>query len=83
MSNNSFQMMVNHTDSAREYYYIDSVAIKTAVQNNWHVISMKDDWKTIFPQEKNLKIKVGTEKQAKSRNIRITGISKSFNQIYA
>ncbi len=46
----SFQMMVNHTDSAREYYYIDSVAIKTAVQNNWHVISMKDDWKTIFPQ---------------------------------
>jgi hypothetical protein len=50
MSNNSFQMMVNHTDSAREYYYIDSVAIKTAVQNNWHVISMKDDWKTIFPQ---------------------------------
>lgn len=46
----SFQMMVNHTDSAREYYYIDSVAIKTAVQNNWHVISMKDDWKTIFPK---------------------------------
>jgi hypothetical protein len=46
----SFQMMVNHTDSAREYYYIDSVAIKTAVQNKWHVVSMKDDWKTIFPQ---------------------------------
>ncbi len=45
----SFQMMVNHTDSAREYYYIDSVALNTAAQNKWHVISMKDDWKTIFP----------------------------------
>jgi phosphoserine phosphatase len=46
----SFQMMVNHTDSVREYYYIDSVAIKTATQNSWHIVSMKDDWKTIFPQ---------------------------------
>jgi hypothetical protein len=22
----------------------------TAAQNRWHVISMKNDWKTIFPQ---------------------------------
>jgi hypothetical protein len=46
----SFQLMVNHTDSVREYYYIDSVALKAAAENKWHVISMKDDWKTIFPQ---------------------------------
>jgi hypothetical protein len=46
----SFQMMVNHTDSIREYYYQDTVCLNAAAQNKWHVISMKDDWKTIFPQ---------------------------------
>jgi haloacid dehalogenase-like hydrolase len=48
----SFQMIVNHDDSAREYYYQekDSASLKAAAQNKWHVISMKNDWKTIFPQ---------------------------------
>jgi hypothetical protein len=48
----SFQMIVNHNDSTREYYYQekDSASLKAAAQNHWHVISMKDDWKTIFPQ---------------------------------
>jgi len=48
----SFQLIVNHDDSTREYYYQekDSASLKAAVQYKWHVISMKNDWKTIFPQ---------------------------------
>jgi hypothetical protein len=48
----SFQLIVNHNDSTREYYYQekDSASLKAAAQNKWHVVSMKDDWKTIFPQ---------------------------------
>ena len=48
----SFQMIVNHDDSTREYYYQekDSASLKAAAQYKWHVISMKNDWKTIFPQ---------------------------------
>jgi hypothetical protein len=48
----SFQLIVNHNDSLREYYYQekDSASLKAAVQNKWHIVSMKDDWKTIFPQ---------------------------------
>ena len=47
----SFQMIVNHDDSTREYYYQekDNASLNAAKQNNWHVISMKQDWKTIFP----------------------------------
>ncbi len=48
----NFQMIVNHNDSTREYYYQekDSASLKAAAKYNWHVVSMKDDWKTIFPQ---------------------------------
>jgi len=46
----SFQMLVNHNDSTREYYYQekDTASLKAAAKNNWHVISMKDDWNKIF-----------------------------------
>lgn len=49
----SFQMIVNHNDSIREYYYQekDSVSLKAATQNHWHVISMKDDWKVVYTKE--------------------------------
>lgn len=48
----SFQMIVNHDDSTREYYYQekDSASLKAAAKYKWHVISMKNDWKTIFPK---------------------------------
>ena len=48
----SFQLIVNHNDSLREYYYQekDSASLKAAVQNKWHIVNMKQDWKTIFPQ---------------------------------
>jgi haloacid dehalogenase-like hydrolase len=49
----SFQMIVNHDDSTREFYYQekDSASLKTAAKNNWHVISMKDDWGKIFSEK--------------------------------
>jgi hypothetical protein len=48
----NFQLIVNHDDSTREYFYQekDSASLKAAAQYKWHVISMKNDWKTIFPQ---------------------------------
>jgi len=46
----SFQLMVNHDDSTREYFYQekDSASLKASALNKWHVVSMKNDWKTIF-----------------------------------
>jgi phosphoglycolate phosphatase-like HAD superfamily hydrolase len=48
----SFQMIVNHNDSIREYSYQekDNLSLSTAAKYKYHVISMKDDWKTIFPK---------------------------------
>jgi hypothetical protein len=46
----SFQLIVNHDDSTREFFYQekDSASLKAAAENKWHVISMKNDWKKIF-----------------------------------
>lgn len=49
----SFQLLVNHNDPVREYSYQekDNLSLNTAVKNKYHVISMKDDWKKIFPDK--------------------------------
>jgi haloacid dehalogenase-like hydrolase len=49
----SFQMIVNHNDSIREYSYQekDNLSLNTAAKYKYHVISMKDDWKKIFPDK--------------------------------
>ena len=49
----SFQMIVNHNDSIREYSYQekDNLSLNTATKYKYHVISMKDDWKKIFPDK--------------------------------
>ncbi|KFF19425.1 nitrate reductase formation protein NapD [Flavobacterium hydatis] len=46
----SFQMLVNHNDSIREFSYQekDNASLNAAAKNNWHVINMKDDWKKVF-----------------------------------
>lgn len=46
----SFQLLVNHDDAAREHLYQekDSISLKWAAKYNFHVVSMKEDWKTIF-----------------------------------
>jgi hypothetical protein len=49
----SFQMIVNHNDASREYSYEekDNLSLNTALRYKYHVISMKDDWKKIFPDK--------------------------------
>ena len=52
-----FGLIVHHTDAVREYAYdrnspvgrLDK-AVDAAPANGWIVVSMKDDWKTIFPK---------------------------------
>jgi hypothetical protein len=53
-------MLVHHDDAKREYEYgagskigtFSDALMKEAQQRDWNVISMKNDWKTIFPFEK-------------------------------
>ena len=49
----SLQLLVNHDDKDREFYYQekDNKSLDWAKQYNWHVISMKNDWKIIFPED--------------------------------
>jgi hypothetical protein len=52
-------LIVHHTDAEREYAYdrhsavgrLDK-ALDAAPKEGWIVVSMKDDWKRIFPPEK-------------------------------
>src|SRR5215471_2740733 len=54
-------MLVHHDDAEREYAYGAKSKIGTfsdalmteAKKKGWTIISMKDDWKTIFPPEKS------------------------------
>lgn len=47
----NFQLLVNHNDSIREFAYSEknNESLDAAKAGNWHVVSMKDDWLTIFP----------------------------------
>jgi len=54
-----FCLYVHHTDDKREWAYDRTSSIgkldkgwDKAVAKGWTVVSMKDDWKTIFPREK-------------------------------
>ena len=55
-----FGLIVHHTDAVREYAYdrkslvgqLDK-ALNKAPKRGWVVVSMKDDWKTIFPFASN------------------------------
>jgi hypothetical protein len=53
-----FGLIVHHTDAVREWAYDrDSdvgrlaEALDQAGPRGWTVVSMKDDWKTIYPPE--------------------------------
>jgi hypothetical protein len=53
-----FGLIVHHTDEKREYAYdypsrVGQLkrALEEAPKRGWVVVSMKDDWKTIFPPE--------------------------------
>ncbi|MGI9612139.1 MAG: HAD family hydrolase [Acidimicrobiales bacterium] len=53
----SLALLVDHDDSDREYAYeskagtfeSEETILETAAKQNWTVVSMKDDWSTVFP----------------------------------
>jgi haloacid dehalogenase-like hydrolase len=53
-------LIVHHTDAEREYAYdsdthfgrLSKATLDAAALNQWTVVSMKQDWKVIFPPEK-------------------------------
>ena len=55
------KFLVHHDDADREYAYdkdskvgtFSEELMKEALSRNWHVISMKNDWKVIFPFQLN------------------------------
>jgi hypothetical protein len=46
----SLQLLVNHDDADREFAYAedDGKSLKAAKANGWIVVSMKEDWNTVF-----------------------------------
>lgn len=46
----SLQLMINHDDNKREFAYqeLDNASLNAARKNDWIVISIKNDWQTIF-----------------------------------
>jgi hypothetical protein len=44
----SLQMIINHDDSLREYYYDTEKMKNMCMENKWQEVSMKDDFKQIF-----------------------------------
>ncbi|MGN6484460.1 MAG: HAD family hydrolase [Thermomicrobiales bacterium] len=47
----SFRLLVHHDDAEREFAYDDGAdaALQHAAKHAWTVVSMRDDWKTVFP----------------------------------
>ena len=48
----SFQLLINHDDAEREYAYSEktNASINAAKKNKWTIVSIKNDWKQVFPQ---------------------------------
>jgi hypothetical protein len=48
----SFQLLINHDDAAREFAYQekDGASLRAAKEGGWNVVSMRDDWKTVFSE---------------------------------
>ena len=49
----SLQVLINHDDSEREFLYEEksNASLNAAAKNKWQVVSMKKDWKVVFPGE--------------------------------
>ena len=47
----NFQLLINHDDDVREFAYSekDNASLNAAQKGGWQVVSMKTDWKRIFP----------------------------------
>ena len=60
----SLQVLINHDDPKPEFAYSenDNASLNAAKENNWFVVSMKNDWKRIFLFErKKLKCKTSAK----------------------
>ena len=46
----SFQLLINHDDALREFAYAEktNASLNAAKKYGWYVVSMKNDWKTVF-----------------------------------
>ncbi|MGF1494939.1 MAG: HAD family hydrolase [Microcoleaceae cyanobacterium] len=53
----SFQMIVNHDDAEREFAYTepDNASLNAATANGWQIVSIKQDWKTVFSYQEHEK----------------------------
>lgn len=47
----SFQLLINHDDAQREsaYQEPDNASLRAAAERGWHVVSMRRDWRQVFP----------------------------------
>jgi hypothetical protein len=54
LESSSFALLLKHDDESREYKYTDAAehSLAKAAELDWTVVSMKDDWNTIFGSEK-------------------------------
>jgi len=48
----SLQLLVNHDDEKREFSYAepDNASLEAAKENGWTVVSIKNDWTSVFPK---------------------------------
>ncbi|AFE06934.1 acid phosphatase [Corallococcus coralloides DSM 2259] len=48
-----FSLLINHDDAEREFAYQEKndASLKAAHEGGWTVVSMRQDWKRIFPEE--------------------------------
>jgi phosphoglycolate phosphatase-like HAD superfamily hydrolase len=46
----ALRLLVRHDDAEREFDYLDGAedVVRTAAQRDWTVVSVKDDWETVF-----------------------------------
>jgi phosphoserine phosphatase len=51
-----FALFIHHDDDEREFAYTKAAekALATAKQRGWTVVSMKNDWKTVFSQQEEV-----------------------------
>jgi hypothetical protein len=43
-------MVINHDDAGREFEYHADEVLKSAQERRWLIVSIKRDWKLIFPK---------------------------------
>ena len=46
----ALRLLLSHDDTAREFEYVSGAekSLELAKAQNWTVVSMKNDWKTVF-----------------------------------